>query len=394
MRSYAWCLCSLASVCTAAVITSGSSACQPLSLGPLAHDGIPRAIHQVWIKSGDSTQGSRLGVRNVSSRNQASAASWLEGMPGYAHKVWGNDEIRKLISQHFPWFLTVYDGYALDIMRADAARYVLMYAIGGLYVDSDVALLEALPPELFGNRDISLLFLSRTGGCAVMQHMFASAPRAEFWKVMIDCLGHVGRCIDTVYATGPGVMLRCFNFARQIGMNYTLLNTTTLNRFVFHASRSTWGEHLPNWLRQHCDVAGGFDCAASKLKNSNPHLDALEKACYRRCILAQNFTIPAEMNYQLAPPALYGQHYLQRHGQCVLPGVHPPKFSDSLRTASCVISRECISSGVKRPVVQYIGNARRYVLRVKASDHKYSFCPPAGKHVAALQSELGWQVAS
>jgi mannosyltransferase OCH1-like enzyme len=37
---------------------------------------------------------------------------------------WTNEDNRRLVAQHFTWFLATYDSLPQDIMRADAARYM------------------------------------------------------------------------------------------------------------------------------------------------------------------------------------------------------------------------------------------------------------------------------
>ena len=42
---------------------------------------------------------------------------------------------RRFIAEHFPWFLSLYDIYRLNIQRADAVRYLILFTHGGLFVD-------------------------------------------------------------------------------------------------------------------------------------------------------------------------------------------------------------------------------------------------------------------
>jgi hypothetical protein len=49
----------------------------------------------------------------------------------------GLQDNRRLIAQHYPWFLATYDGYKHHICRADAARYFYMFHYGGVYLDLD-----------------------------------------------------------------------------------------------------------------------------------------------------------------------------------------------------------------------------------------------------------------
>ena len=45
---------------------------------------------------------------------------------------------RRLVQDHFPEFLELYDGYPKENFRADFARAAYMYIYGGVYADTDV----------------------------------------------------------------------------------------------------------------------------------------------------------------------------------------------------------------------------------------------------------------
>ncbi|KAJ1562433.1 hypothetical protein HK096_009888 [Nowakowskiella sp. JEL0078] len=49
-----------------------------------------------------------------------------------------DDDNRKLVAEHFPWFLETYDRLPKSIHKADATRYCYMYKFGGFYADFDV----------------------------------------------------------------------------------------------------------------------------------------------------------------------------------------------------------------------------------------------------------------
>ena len=57
--------------------------------------------------------------------------------PDWTYVFWTDEDNRRLIEQHYPWFLETYDGYKHHICRADAARYFYLYHYGGVYLDLD-----------------------------------------------------------------------------------------------------------------------------------------------------------------------------------------------------------------------------------------------------------------
>ena len=43
-----------------------------------------------------------------------------------------------LIQTHYPWFMDTFQGYDMEVKKADAARVFILHRYGGLYLDLDV----------------------------------------------------------------------------------------------------------------------------------------------------------------------------------------------------------------------------------------------------------------
>lgn len=85
-----------------------------------------RIIHRTWKSE------------NVPSK-------WLAGMTScrranldwiYCH--WTDAELLSFITAEYPDFLPTYHAYPYNIQRVDAARYLLLYHYGGIYLDLDI----------------------------------------------------------------------------------------------------------------------------------------------------------------------------------------------------------------------------------------------------------------
>ena len=99
---------------------------------------IPKIIHQSH-KGPESTIPEReLKIRSKLLMNHAD----------WEYKYWTDEDNRKLITDHYPWFLKTYDQYAYPIQRADVARYFYMHKYGGVYLDLDMFSLQPMD-ELF-----------------------------------------------------------------------------------------------------------------------------------------------------------------------------------------------------------------------------------------------------
>jgi hypothetical protein len=113
-------------------------------------------------------------------------ASWKAQHPTWDYIIWSDEQNLELCRQQFPWFLDTYTSLPQNIMRADAARYMYMYAYGGVYSDLDTECLKPLDPLLEGRRVV----LAAMGTDMSITHsipnaFMASAPHHPFWLHML-----------------------------------------------------------------------------------------------------------------------------------------------------------------------------------------------------------------
>jgi mannosyltransferase OCH1-like enzyme len=164
---------------------------------------IPRIIHQTW-------------------KNEEIPAKWLkyqnkvkELHPGWQYCLWTDDNNNEFVKKEFPRFYAVYKAFPKNIMRADIIRYLIMYKIGGLYLDLDY---EMLKPFQYTGKEL-VLPVSRNisfgdnrdllGNC-----IFASTPGHIFWKNLIEDLQNnppqVDNYLEVLHTTGPEFLSRIF----------------------------------------------------------------------------------------------------------------------------------------------------------------------------------------
>ena len=120
----------------------GSSGQQSLLLYKLIQNfrsvHIPQIIHQTWKDD------------NIPDRFHAFVRSWRVHHPGWEYILWTDASSRHFIQMHFPDFLPLYDRYPTAIQKVDAARYLILYKLGGIFADLDVECMKNLVP-LLGN---------------------------------------------------------------------------------------------------------------------------------------------------------------------------------------------------------------------------------------------------
>src|SRR5690349_8393884 len=96
---------------------------------------IPKLIHQTW-KSSEVPHKWIPFVEKVKQLN-----------PGWSYQLWTDADNDIFVKTHFPEFYPVFKGFSREIMRADVIRYLIMYKLGGVYLDLDY---EVLAPFDFG----------------------------------------------------------------------------------------------------------------------------------------------------------------------------------------------------------------------------------------------------
>lgn len=164
---------------------------------------IPHIIHQTW-KTNTVPKKWQSFTRKVRKLN-----------PDWSYRLWSDDDNDAFVKEEFPDFYPVFSDFPKGIMRADVIRYLIMYKMGGVYLDLDY---EMLAPFDFGEHEIVLPLNNcpQSGGTRdeLGNCIFASEPGHPFWKDVIDELKNNPPVIKNyhgvVNATGPGLLTRIY----------------------------------------------------------------------------------------------------------------------------------------------------------------------------------------
>lgn len=91
-----------------------------------------RKIHQVWVQGEEHFKKTQPIFYSYSTL-------WKELFSNYEYKLWVEEDYLPLIQQYSYKLLDVYNTPQLPYAgKSDIARYVILYYIGGLYIDADV----------------------------------------------------------------------------------------------------------------------------------------------------------------------------------------------------------------------------------------------------------------
>lgn len=94
---------------------------------------IPKIIHQVW----DGVN------RPLPEFNKKLAGTWKAYFHEWQYEFWDKRRMETFINDFFPEMKNIYFGYRYDVQRWDVFRYLILYKVGGFYVDFDYECLEA-----------------------------------------------------------------------------------------------------------------------------------------------------------------------------------------------------------------------------------------------------------
>lgn len=139
--------------------------------------------------------------------------TFLKHHPDAEYTLWDDDDNRRFIAQHYPWFLETFDSYDMNIKRADAVRYFYLYKYGGIYADMDFECLRNFGDLLERCKGYDVILGSMDTTLADNLHSIPNAimiskPNAPFWLTVFDLLIKSRHEPHTETATGPILLKR------------------------------------------------------------------------------------------------------------------------------------------------------------------------------------------
>lgn len=170
---------------------------------------IPRIIHQIWS-----------GVEEpLPKQFEILGDTWKENHYSWRYIFWDNDKIELFIQKNYPQFMDTYVSFQYNIQRWDAIRYLILYKIGGLYVDFDYECFRSHEPLL---KNKTCCFALESGDnkkelngkrYTLTNALMASVPNHSFMEKIINFVFSYNRknremCnfkkeIEVLITTGP-----------------------------------------------------------------------------------------------------------------------------------------------------------------------------------------------
>jgi len=172
---------------------------------------IPRIIHQIY----EDPAGPPANLLRI-------AETWKENHPGWEYRFWNKQMMHDFLESLCADFLPYYRSYRFNVQRWDAIRYLILYHIGGLYVDFDYECLRPLDVLLTGasccmgmEPTVNGKFFNKP--LVVGNALMASVPKHPYMAAIINDMKTrfsvdygVKDSIQVVESTGPFMVTRVY----------------------------------------------------------------------------------------------------------------------------------------------------------------------------------------
>jgi mannosyltransferase OCH1-like enzyme len=86
-----------------------------------------KTIHQIWLQGGDK----------VPKEYQLFSETIRKFNPNYEHILWDEQKFYNRILSEYPTYKSYYEKLPLIHLKVDYMRYIILYLMGGIYVDMD-----------------------------------------------------------------------------------------------------------------------------------------------------------------------------------------------------------------------------------------------------------------
>lgn len=161
---------------------------------------IPKIIHQIWSGKHKPLSNDFLEL----------AQTWKDLHCDWQYVFWNDQKMELFMEENYPQYVESFNLFAYDVQRWDVIRYLILYKMGGLYVDFDTECLNNIEPLLktdccFGtDKKDNIIYAAFVKNAYLNNTYMASVPEHPFMKAIIE---HVFN-LDTIYIEDSNKLLR------------------------------------------------------------------------------------------------------------------------------------------------------------------------------------------
>lgn len=167
---------------------------------PTDQPPIPKIFHRMWINFGKGEEPSNE-YQNLTER-------LMKLHPGWRYILWHEQKIITAIKEHVPFFLHTFESYDKPIKKHDSARMVILYAMGGVYLDHDVIPIKSIEPALGTCRFFGVSgFLKDGKKFGTNNDLMGSVAKNPFLMFAIKMMNspEIAK-LHVLHATGPDLL--------------------------------------------------------------------------------------------------------------------------------------------------------------------------------------------
>ena len=172
---------------------------------------IPRIIHQIYEDP-----------KGPSEELLAIAQTWKDKHPDWEYRFWNRTMINDFLESTCPDFYAYYRAYPFNVQRWDAIRYLILYYIGGLYLDMDYECIE--PMDVLLTDSACCMGMEPTVNCRIHlkplivgNALMAAAPKHKYFEQIIQDMKDnfysdygKGDAMQIMETTGPFMVTRVY----------------------------------------------------------------------------------------------------------------------------------------------------------------------------------------
>lgn len=99
-----------------------------------------KIIHQIWSNK----------LFEYPKIMESFTMTWKSDYPNWQYIMWNDDMIFEFVDKEYPEYSDMFRRFPFDVQRWDAARYLILYKMGGMYIDTDYESVKSLECFLDG----------------------------------------------------------------------------------------------------------------------------------------------------------------------------------------------------------------------------------------------------
>lgn len=144
--------------------------------------------------------------------------SWQDHNPDWEYRLWTDEDLDRLVAEHYPDFLDIFRAYRNPVQRADAGRYLALHRYGGIYADIDTTCLSSLDMLCQEDRVVLAeeprehwpMHLPKRGLDIMYFNGVMASPKGHpLWQTALDMMQSCVHARDVLDATGPMLLTGC-----------------------------------------------------------------------------------------------------------------------------------------------------------------------------------------